>query len=166
MSFVHDINSQRIHPSYDSGQSSSTLSQALERYRNDVALYRLRYAATGVDRLTLARNAPPANKNCTVVGFGRSSESNNYSILRKKRATMRIADFREDHFSATRNTGETTQGDSGGPIICDQQVRGITSFSAAPASDPRADTDWFKRAYYLRTWINDVADDWNVAGVD
>lgn len=159
----HTINAESVHSTYDpKGGDSKTIDGILKRYRNDVALYRLS-KAIDITPLTLAEKQPSKGSTCTVVGFGRDSEGNNYNIFKKRKATMSIVDFGGTQMQMKRESGETTPGDSGGPLICSGKVYGISSFSIASANAPTNDIDFHQRVWTMGSYVESTAKKWGVS---
>lgn len=160
---MHAVEAEAIHPDYDTSRGDSTsLAGAFLKHKSDVALYRLAEPIVGVAPLKLATTEPALGCVCTVVGFGRDSESSSYGHLRKRAATMSIVSFQRAHIEMKRVTGETASGDSGGPSICaGGLVSGITSISITTAGNP--DVDYHQRVWTMGNFVETTAARWKVA---
>ena len=119
-----------IHPRY----VSSTLNA-------DVALLRLAQPIEGVTPMPLARVKPRPGRTGAIVGFGLDGRE---QIAHREVGSVHLADCPESlqHagrllcWNSDRGGSTTCDGDSGGPLLLNGRVAGITSWSKTSACGP------------------------------
>lgn len=131
--------------------------------RGDVALLELSTPIRGITPVTLSGNyTPRAGDTGTIVGFGLRANQE-YSWYQYK-AQNRVIGSSRDLYNGPAVylegiNGAANHGDSGGPLIINNQVVGVCS--KGDVADPGADTN--STVYYAnlsahRSWIKSISD--------
>uniref|UniRef100_A0A672IPI7 trypsin n=1 Tax=Salarias fasciatus TaxID=181472 RepID=A0A672IPI7_SALFA len=111
----------------------------------------------------------PANINCAVAGWGRTGENMPPSdVLRETTEKIQFSFeckniwgiyFNSDHMMCTKfnkKKGGVCEGDSGGPLICNNKVEGITAYTKqCECSNPHY-PHVFTKVNYFSSWIKKV----------
>uniref|UniRef100_A0A3Q2DZ79 trypsin n=2 Tax=Cyprinodon variegatus TaxID=28743 RepID=A0A3Q2DZ79_CYPVA len=109
----------------------------------------------------------PANLECVVAGWGKTGRNKPTSTVLKE--GIEKTQFKnecdqvwKEHFTSQRmictkfnkNKGGICEGDSGGPLICNDKLRGITSFTAVNECDNTKYPHVFTKVSFFLPWIN------------
>jgi hypothetical protein len=121
---------------------------------------RLTAPVDGVTPLKRALGLPEPGERCTAVGFGRyDAPAGGVTDGDKREASELIVGTSAAAIEVEMATGFVDPGDSGGPLLCDGAVVGVTSC--------KADGAWPapRRAHYARldvvsTWIDTLVEAW------
>lgn len=93
------------------------------RLNNDVMLVHLADPIEGAPLAELNSGAVPMNgEECTAVGFGQTVESDDTTRGTKKSVSYFVSPTDDTGLYATSFDGRIAGGDSGGPLICNNQV--------------------------------------------
>ncbi|KAM3608440.1 uncharacterized protein V6R79_025425 [Siganus canaliculatus] len=110
----------------------------------------------------------PANINCAVAGWGRTGVKDDASEVLKE-TTERTqfsfeckniwqGSFSSEHMICTKFTkkkGGVCEGDSGGPLICNNKPQGITAFTLQNGCDNTTYPHVFTKIPFFATWIKE-----------
>jgi hypothetical protein len=140
----HDVLESRAYPLADLVSTP---------FRYDVAYVRLAQPITTAAPLGLGAN-PPAGDSCTAVGYGMVSLTTPTGLV-KKTATETVVDVDAVDIDVRYGTGIAHRGDSGGPLLCQGEAVGVSSWI-----DDYATTTALRRYARLdgavRAWIDGV----------
>ena len=93
----------------------------------DIAVVRLAEPVRDIEPLRIGDSMPRRGATCRSVGFGRHNTSvDSYQGQIKRSADMIVRDVGIWNLKVAFGTGITDSGDSGGPLLCDGEVVGIT----------------------------------------
>ena len=161
----YPVEAKAVHPSYDPNAGNlTTLSGTMLRFRNDVALLRLKGDLSTITPLKVAGSPAPVGTTCTAIGYGFDAESGTLGGLRKRSASVKVASVSTHNIEVKAVTGEPAKGDSGSPLLCSGTVRGVLSFYYWTNTTSN-DRDFYQRTSEMRSWANTVATKWGVGGL-
>ncbi|XP_061697407.1 granzyme B-like [Syngnathoides biaculeatus] len=146
------------------------------KYNHDIMLLKLERKAklnkyVKVMQVPKKDGAIPARTRCTVAGWGqtvgRCEESPTSDLL--KETTEKIEfnlecknvwqyHFKSDHMICTRpdQRGGVCGGDSGGPLICNTKIQGITAFVYRDDCSDRTKPHVFTKVHPFLPWMKEV----------
>jgi hypothetical protein len=117
---------------------------------SDLGLVRLESAVDDVAPLHVATTTPVSGTRCTSVGFGRHDAASGRATYAEKREAQVVVDtIAPTALSVSAGAGLPDHGDSGGPLICDGEIVGVTS-----CGDGDPDHVWIARADRARRFIS------------
>jgi hypothetical protein len=116
----------------------------------DLGLVRLEQPVEDVRSLPIATAAPSVGARCTAVGFGAHDDASGRTTYADKReAQVAVAALAATALAVEPGSGLPDHGDSGGPLLCDGAIVGVTS-----CSDGTPDRVWFARTDEARRFLD------------
>ena len=149
----HAVAAQLAHPSYSplGGCPNQTF---------DVGLIRLEKPLTTVKPLPRASAAPAYSSACRIVGYGvHNTDANDETFEQKRGANVWVKAVGQSWIDLLWKTGIADHGDSGGPLLCNEQIAAVTSCGVDGVYPDH------REAYYARTddigkWIDSTVKSW------
>jgi len=115
----------------------------------DLGLVRLEQPVDDVAPLPVATAAPSVGARCTAVGFGAHDGARATTYADKREAQVTIEALASTAVAVSPGSGLPDHGDSGGPLLCDGAIVGVTS-----CGDGTPDRVWYARADRARRWLD------------
>ncbi|GLW90524.1 S1 family peptidase [Actinokineospora globicatena] len=128
----------------DAGQSRTAV-RSVSHPSADIILYQLN-SSVSTTYVPLTTSAPTVGSSEQVYGYGRTESARDSRYL--KVATMRVTRVTSGFIDATKGTGYTGPGDSGGPVLQNGKLIGVHSYG-----DTTAGTSGHVNVYTYRQWI-------------
>lgn len=126
----------------------------------DIAVVRLAAPVRDIEPLRIGDAMPRKGTTCRSVGFGRHNTSvDSYQGQTKRSADMTVRDVGIWNLKVAYGTGITDSGDSGGPLLCDGEVVGITNCHR-DGDYPDHKVSYFARVDKARRFIDDKVARW------
>jgi V8-like Glu-specific endopeptidase len=148
----HAVAAQLAHPSYSAygGCPNQTF---------DVGLVRLAQPIAGTQPLPRSHAVPASSSSCRIVGYGVHDTADTESFEQKRGATVYLESVGQSWIELLWKTGIADHGDSGGPLLCNEQIVAVTS-----CGDDGVYPD-HKQGYYARvddigSWIDSTVKKW------
>jgi hypothetical protein len=149
----HFVAAQLPHPSYSpyGGCPNQTF---------DVGLVRLASPIKSIRPLLRTTRAPSTSRLCRVVGYGvHNSDATHATIEQKRAGSVYVQSVGDTWISVLANTAISDHGDSGGPLLCDNHVAGVTS-CGTDGSYPNHKLTFYARTDDIGEWIDSVIAGW------
>jgi hypothetical protein len=149
----HSVAAQLPHPSYSpqGGCPNETF---------DVGLVHLAKPIHGIRPLARSTRPPANGRLCRIVGYGmHNSSATHFTIEQKRAGSVKIEDAGETWLSVLAHGAISDHGDSGGPLLCDNQVAGVTS-CGTDGSFPNHKVTFYARTDDIGAWVDGVVAMW------
>lgn len=144
----HVVVDRIAHPSYRATEQCPNPSY-------DVALLRLAQPITTLSPVPLATRAPAAAVDCRAVGYGRHDTTTHTTVEQRRVATETVAGAGKTWVEAHWKSGLVDHGDSGGPLLCDGAIVGVTSCGSV-----EADEAFYGRVDNVAAWVRATIAGW------
>jgi hypothetical protein len=149
----HAVAAQLAHPSYSpwGGCPNQTF---------DVGLVRLQKPIKEVTPMVRATAAPPFSKACRIVGYGvHNQDGPSASYEQKRGANVWIKSSGPSYLEVLWKSGISDHGDSGGPLLCDEKIAGVTS-CGTDGTYPDHRSTYYARVDDVGKWIDATVAKW------
>jgi secreted trypsin-like serine protease len=148
----HAVAAQLAHPSYSAngGCPNQTF---------DVGLVHLAQAIADIKPLPHGKSLSASSATCRIVGYGVHDTADSETFEQKRGANVYLESVGQSWVELLWKSGIADHGDSGGPLLCGEQIVGVTS-----CGDDGVYPD-HKEAYYARVddiggWIDTTVKKW------
>jgi len=149
---AHAVADQAAHPRYQSNLCGDS---------PDVALVLLAKPIDDITPIPVARiGAAVVGSQCSVVGFGRHGSGASRTTAQKRSGTSRVEAVGPHSVEVTAVTALADHGDSGGPLLCNSRIRGITS--CGPDGPWKKRSVAYARVEPVKAWMDGVKANWGV----
>jgi secreted trypsin-like serine protease len=149
----HAVADHLAHPSYSrfGGCPNATF---------DVGLVRLAQPLVTIQPAVRAAAAPPFSSSCRMVGYGEHALDAGVDSWEQKRAASGwVKMIGQTDLEIIWRTGIADRGDSGGPLLCDEQLAAVTSCHS-DGDYPYHRVEYFSRVDNIRQWIDATVKKW------
>jgi secreted trypsin-like serine protease len=156
----HAVSDSAAYPKYSSTED------ACPNTGNDVALVKLAQPITNIKPVPYARTKTQVGKKCVTVGFGDHEGASGKEWGRKRSATVIVEDLSPPAILTGEGNGTPASGDSGGPLLCDGTIVGVTSCGGSASNDPlgiEGPEEFYGRIDTIHEWIDETIAKWSRA---
>ncbi|XP_030614646.1 granzyme B-like [Archocentrus centrarchus] len=141
-------------------------------FEDDIMLLKLKKKATLKRKIVETIGLPkknektPANMECAVAGWGRTTANGSISNVLKEateniESTPKCKEIWQQYFNSdnmictnfTKKSGGVCQGDSGGPLVCKKKLKGITAYTLETDCNDPAYPHVFTNVSFFLPWI-------------
>ena len=96
------------------------------QFDNDIALVHLSEPVDGVTPFASYGDGATKGDSCTMVGYGTHNEGSKEYVGERRSATASVSSITSTYVTVKWTDGIADHGDSGGPLICNEQIVGTT----------------------------------------